>query len=387
MTAQRHSASPLGRLFREISKRGESSSGALARALGLKPSTLASKLRELHAKGLIVFQNGRRRVALNPHFGYVVGIDMGASHLHYALADFRGEILSDATQKIRPEDGPQKLIAQIKEGIRRLADGQAERGRIQGLAIGVPSPVHPLTGLVSFANNLPGWRDIDLGSQLAQAFRIPVRIENDANAAALGEHWRGVARGTDCFVFIALGTGIGSGIFIHGRLHTGSTGSAGELFRLHVEWPRWQEDFGVTGYFESYASGLGIAAAGRELKTTLGAPISPGLAEERDARFVFESFQRGDPQARAVLEKIFIILGVGIANLVSILDPALIVVGGGVAKGAPEFMLTTVENVVKTIHPDPPPIRLSALEDKAQTFGAIFSALEAATEAIARRLG
>lgn len=385
-TSQRHSAGGLGRLFLEIAKRGEISPGALARALSLKPSTLESKLRDLHSKGLTAFEAGRKRVSLNPHFGYVAGIDMGASHLHFALADFRGEILSDSTQKIRPEDGPRKLIAQIKDGIRRLAAGQAERGRFQSLAIGVPSPVHPRTGLVSFANNLPGWKNIDLGRELAQAFRIPVRIENDANAAALGEHWRGVARGADSFVFIALGTGIGSGIFMDGRLHTGRTGSAGELFRLHVEWPRWQEDFGDTGYFESHASGLGIAAAGRELKSGRAAGESEGLAEERDARFVFESFRRGDPQARAVLESIFTILGVGIANLVSILDPDLIVLGGGVVKGAPEFMLARVEQVVRTIHPDSPPIRLSALEDKAQTYGAIFTALTAAHEAAAGRL-
>ncbi len=387
MSAPPHSASGLGHVFQEISRRGEVSARALTRSLGLKSSTLESKLRQLHSKGLITFQDGRQQVALNPHFGYVVGIDMGASHLHFALADFRGEILSDASQKIRPEDGPRKLIVQIKDGIRRLAEGQAERGRFQGLAIGVPSPVHPVTGLVSFANNLPGWTNIDLRREVAQAFRIPVRIENDANAAALGEHWRGVARGTDSFVFIALGTGIGSGVFLHGKLFAGRTGSAGELFRLHVEWPRWQEDFGDTGYFESYASGLGIAAAGRELKTAPGTANAEGLSEERDARFVFESFRRGDPQARAVLEKIFTILGVGIANLVSVLDPDLIVLGGGVAKGAPEFMLARVEKVVRTIHPDPPPIRLSALEDRAQTYGAIYAALEAASEAIVRRLG
>lgn len=387
MSVPAHSASGLGRLFQEISRRVEVPARELSQALGIKASTLESKLRRLHAKGLVAFQDGRKRVAINPHCGHVVGIDMGASHLHFALADFRGEILKDATRKIRPEDGPRKLIAQIKEGVRRLAAGQAERGRFQGLAIGVPSPVHPITDLVSFANNLPGWKNIDLRRELAHAFRIPVRIENDANAAALGEHWRGVARGTDSFVFVALGTGIGSGVFLNGKLYTGRTGSAGELFRLHVEWPRWQEDFGDTGYFESHASGLGIAAAGRELKNALDTAGGEGLSEERDARFVFDSFHRGDPQARAVLERIFTILGVGIANLVSVLDPELIVIGGGVAKGAPEFMLAQVEKVVGTIHLDPPPIRLSALEDKAQTYGAIYSALEAATDAIARRLG
>lgn len=363
------------------------SAALLAHVLGLKPSALAIRLRELRTKGLILFERGGKKVAVNPKFGYVVGIDLGASHLHFALADFCGEIQSDSDQKVRPEDGPRKMIAQIKEGIRRLAGHRAEHGRFQGLAIGVPSPVDPRTGLVAFANNLPGWKNIDLRRELRRAFRIPVRIENDANAAAIGEHWRGVAQGAGSFVFIALGTGIGSGVFVDGRLHSGRTGNAGELFRMNVEWPRRTEDFGDTGYFESYVSGMGIAAAGRGVVTAPGAAEAGGLAAERDARFVFESFRRGNPQARAVLEKIFTILGVGIANIVAVLDPDLIVLGGGVAKGAPEFMLSTVEKVVRRIHPDPPPIRLSALEDKAQTYGAIYSALEAARESIALRLG
>jgi glucokinase len=379
--------SGLGHLFLEIARLREASTAALARNLKLQPSTLESKLRALHAKGLIAYETGRKRVALNPHHGHLVGVDLGASHLHFALADFCGEISRDSTKKIRPEDGPRKLIVQIKEGVHQLAATQSELGRLQGMCICVPSPVHPKTGLVSFANNLPGWRDIDLAQELRQAFRVPVRVENDANAAAIGEHWRGIARGLDDFVFVALGTGIGSGIFAGGRLQSGRTGSAGELFRHNVEWPRWQEDFGDTGYFESYASGLGIAAAGREMMTSAETNSTGDLAKERDARFVFDAFHRGDLQARAVLEKIFTILGVGAANLVSVLDPDLIVLGGGIAKGAPEFMLATVERVVGTIHPDPPPIRLSALEDKAQTFGAIYAALEAATEFIAKRLG
>jgi glucokinase len=386
MTTMRHSGPSLGEVFREISARGEVSIPVLARKLGLKSSAMAGKLAKLRGKGLITLGARGRKAAINPHWGYVVGIDMGGSHLHFALADFCGEILSDSNEKVRPEDGPRKMIAQIKEGIRQLAGHHAERGRLRALAIGVPSPIDPRSGLVTFANNLPGWKNIDLLRELKRAVRVPIRIVNDANAAAIGERWRGVAQGVGCFVFIALGTGIGSGVFVHDRLHSGRTGNAGELFRMNVEWPRWREDFGDTGYFESYASGMGIAAAGKELASSRTREEAAGLAEERDARYVFNAYHRGEPEARAVLEKIFTILGVGIANIVSVLDPDLIVLGGGIAKGAPEFMLAKVQEVVRTIHPDSPPIRMSALEDKAQTYGAIFSALEAAWEALVRRL-
>jgi glucokinase len=223
-----------------------------------------------------------------------------------------------------------------------------------------------------------------LKRDLEREFRVPVALQNDANAAAIGEHWRGVARGVNNFFFIALGTGIGAGVFVNGRLFVGRRGAAGEMHRMNVEWRRWNEEFGDTGFFESYASGLGIAALGRELMGA--ASPSQSLAEERDARFVFDAFRQGNREARKALETIFTILAVGIANVVAVLDPDLFVLGGGIAKGAPEFMLETVQTVARRIQPDLPPVRLSSLEDKAQTFGAIFSALTAAHEAAAAKL-
>ena len=375
----------LQRIFREISTGGEVSMRALAHAMGLSTSTLQARVRALQRKGLVVACDGRAKVAVNRDFGYVVGIDLGASHLHFALADFRGEILSDSTVKIRPEDGPRKMIGQIKEGIRAMAE-KVGHGRLRALAIGVPSPVDPVRGVVTWANNLPGWKDINLGHELEKDFRVPVFMENDVNMAAIGEHWRGVARGVGNFVFIALGTGIGSGIFIDGKLYRGRTGSAGEIFRMNIEWQRWAEEFPDTGYFENYVSGLGIAAEGRKLRTESATGEAAGLREERDAYFVFEAFRQGNAEARAVLEKIFTMFGVGVANVVAVLDPDLIVLGGGIVKGAPDLMLAILDKVVHRLQPDPPPIQLSSLEDKAQTYGAIRAALTVAQEAILRRL-
>ncbi len=343
----------------------------------------------------------------------VVGIDLGASHLHFALANARGDILKDLTEKIRPEDGPRKIIRQIIEAIREITGSafpkpktriakSEPRFELRGIGIGVPSPVDAERGAVALAANLPGWRKVRLGHELEKEFHVPVSVENDANMAAIGERWRGVAQGVDNFVFIALGTGIGSGIFINGKLYRGHTGSAGELHGINLEWQRWGEDFGDVGFFERHASGLGIAAEGRRVlglravgtlqrvasarllsaaaEASRASPLQ-GLAERRDAYFVFEAFRRGNLQARAVLDKVFTILGVGIANIIAILDPDLIVLGGGVTKGAPKLLLSTVNKVVRRIHKNRPPIRLSLLGDKAQTFGAIFAALNAAPRA------
>ncbi|MHB8652253.1 MAG: ROK family transcriptional regulator [Terriglobia bacterium] len=390
----------LEEILKEITQRDEISVSHLAQALGVKLSTAQQKIRPLLREGLVCFNNQGRKIALNPDFGCVVGIDLGASHLHFALANFRGEILNDFTEKIRPEDGPEKLITQIKEGIRRQVDamtrkrlsekpGRAIEKKIQhsftvrGLAIGVPSPVDPVSGIVSLANNLPGWKNIHLARALEKQFRVPVIIENDANMAAIGEHWRGVARGVNNFVFIALGTGIGAGVFVDGKLVRGRTGSAGELFRMNVEWQRWDEDFGNVGYFETHVSGMGIAAEGRKLLGPAAAAEPRNLAAQRDAYFVFESLRQGNPKARIALEKVFTMLGVGIANIVAVLDPDLIVLGGGVVKGAPELLLATLDRVVHRIQKEiTPSIQISTLDDKAQTHGAVFSALAGAQKAI-----
>src|SRR5579859_158778 len=391
-------------ILEDITRRGEISVRDVTHRLGVKLSTAQQNIRPLLRAGLVCFSNQGRKITLNPDFGCVVGIDLGASHLHFALANFCGEILNDFMEKIRPEDGPERLITQIKEGIRRQVDAEIRKRlpekpghaierktqhpfTVRGMAIGVPSPVDPVSGVVSLANNLPGWKNIHLARALEKQFRVPVVIENDANMAAIGEHWRGVARGVNNFVFIALGTGIGAGVFVDGKLVRGRTGSAGELFRMNVEWPRWEEDFGNVGYFETHVSGMGIAAEGRKLLGPPGAGQLANLATRRDAYFVFDALRQGNPKASAALEKVFTMLGVGIANIVAVLDPDLIVLGGGVVKGAPELMLATLDRVVRRIQKEiTPPMQISALEDKAQTYGAVFSALDGAQKAILRRM-
>ncbi|HEY6292821.1 MAG TPA: ROK family protein [Terriglobia bacterium] len=312
---------------------------------------------------------------------------MGASNLRFARAGARGRLEAVAAERVRPEAGPEGIIAQIKAGIARLGGWRPSSSRSRhpklssptAIAVGVPSAVDPRTGRVSLANNLPGWRDIDLARALRAEFAVPVVLDNDANMAALGERWRGAARRADNFVFVALGTGIGAGIVVDGRLCHGRTGNAGELYRLNLDWRRWAQVFRDTGYFEAHVGGLGIAAAGRRALGRRGRHGRQNLAELRNAEFVFEAFRRGNRRAWAVLEQAFTMLGVGLANLVSVLDPDVIVLGGGLTRGAPELMLETVKRVVARIHPDiAPPVRLSALGDRAQLYGAVFAALEAA---------
>ncbi|HZS97470.1 MAG TPA: ROK family protein [Terriglobales bacterium] len=307
---------------------------------------------------------------------YGVAVDMGASHVRFVLATAEGAIRTEARELLKAEAGPAGVIAQLRDGIASLRKNSgASDGKLHGIAIGVPGGVDPQTGKVIDANNLPGWREVDMGRALEDAFAVPVFLDNDANMAAIGEHWRGVAQGADNFVFIALGTGIGSGVFANGRICRGRSGFAGELFRMNLDWKRWNDDFPDTGYLEDHVSGVALAREGRKISSGGNGSASGTLAQTRDARYVFEAVRQGNLQAQALVENSFLILGVAVANVISMLDPEMVVFNGGIVKGAPDLLIKTVEKVVHRIHPKPPVIRLSTLEDRAQIWGALHTLL------------
>jgi len=318
---------------------------------------------------------------------YGVAVDMGASHVRFVLADANAEILEEARDCVNSESGPSALILQVQTGIAKLLERRPQCGKLHGIAIGVPGGVDPREGKVLDANNLPGWREVDMGGSLEQVFEVPVFLDNDANMAAIGEHWRGVARGSENFVFIALGTGIGAGIFVNGSISRGRHGFAGELFRMNLEWSRWVEDFPDTGYLETYVSGVGLAAEGHKLLTGGNGSRLSSLSEKRDALFVFEALRAGDLTARTLVEKSFVMLGVAVANLVSVLDPELVVFNGGIVQGAPDLLLESVEKVVHKIHPRTPRIELSTLGDRAQIWGALHTLLEPEQHGAIRAVG
>src|SRR6202007_646619 len=211
---------------------------------------------------------------------------MGASHVRFVLATADGMIRAESREHLKAESGPAGVIAQLRDGIASLMQNSgAETGHLLGIAVGVPGGVDPRTGKVIDANNVPGWREVDMGRALEDAFAVPVFLDNDANMAAIGERWRGVAQGVDHFVFIALGTGIGSGVFVDGRICRGRSGFAGELFRMNLDWTRWNEDFPDTGYLEAHVSGVALATEGRKFSSGGNGSASGTLAQARDARY------------------------------------------------------------------------------------------------------
>jgi len=370
------------RVLQELCLHKEVSLEVVGERLGMTTSRLEEMFADFQRSGLLLAGSHAGRYLLNGELGYIVAVDMGATNVRYLVANLNGKILSTAKEKVTNATGPGGTIEQVRRKVGELVAATGIPAGLRGIAIGVPSAVHPHSGVLVSANNLPGWSMVDMAPALKQEFGVALLLDNDCNMAAIGEHWRGCAVNVEDFIFIAIGTGIGSGIFVGGKLYQGRTGSAGEIYLMNVDWRLWNETFADTGHLESYVSGVGIAEQGRKagLLPKLSGPAVHN--DDRDSRRVFAAMLRGDARACKVIQEIFTVLGVGIANMTSVLDPELIVLNGGITKGDPNLLLEIVNKVVRRIHVDPPLIRFSALADRAQIYGAMWAGLNLAYQNI-----
>jgi predicted NBD/HSP70 family sugar kinase len=223
-----------------------------------------------------------------------------------------------------------------------------------------------------------GWSNVPLRDLVQARFDTPVRVDNDANMAALGERWMGVARPASHFVFLALGAGVGAGVVIDGRLHRGHHWYAGEISRMTLDYREWQVDFGERGYLESRISAAAIPDWAH------ARPLVERAGHDREAamRTIFEAAGRGDEEAVAVVEELAVFLGSAVVNIVAVLDPSLVVFGGGLSHGG-EVLLDPVRRVVSRIVPNVPTLATSALGDDAPLLGSVYSAMEVAEPRLA----
>lgn len=265
----------------------------------------------------------------------VLAVDLGGTKVAAALVNRNGKVLArksvsvDASSTLAP-------VKQIVELARELVGGKVVRGRIAAMGVAVPGLVRR-DGTV-WAPNLPGWKRMALARRLHQALRVPVVVESDRNAAVLGEAWRGAARGKKDAIVLMLGTGIGAGILSGGRLVRGAhelSGCAGWMVVTDQHGPETQ---GV-GQLESLAAGPAIAsAAKKKLAQGIGELLQEIPAEAITAYEVAEAARRGDIASIEVYLEAGRLLGYGVANLVSLFDPEILVIGGGLAKASDLFL-------------------------------------------------
>jgi glucokinase len=275
-----------------------------------------------------------------------MGVDLGGTNARAAVVDrVSGEIVAAHKEPLR-DRSPEAVVAEIASAVRHSGRAAGMEPVAFGhVGVGVAGQCLGRTGVVLNAPNL-GWRDVPFGQMLERALGVSVRIANDLSAAAWGERRFGAARGVDDAVLVFVGSGVGSGLILGGRLHDGHRGVAGELGHVKVRPMRPSTlvrrcGCGELGCLEAYTSGVNIAARVREELTAGAASLVrdevQGDLDRVNATVVDQAQARGDPYARALWEEVADLLGNALATVVTLLNPKAVILGGGVILGCPEL--------------------------------------------------
>ena len=266
----------------------------------------------------------------------VMGVDLGGSKILSVVADAHGKVISRDLRVTPASQGPETVIQAILGSVRRaIAQAGISVSHLGGIGIGAPGISNPDTGVVFTSPNLPGWQDVALRDIIAGEMGLKTFLINDANAAVLGELNFGAARGARNFIYITVSTGIGGGIVIDGKLYSGAGGTAGEIGHMTIADNGPRCTCGNTGCWEQLASGTALAREARrriaEGAETIISDYAGGDIEKVTAEVVSRAFDQGDGLARELLAQTSYYLGVGLANLINIFNPELVVFGGGLS--------------------------------------------------------
>jgi glucokinase len=253
---------------------------------------------------------------------FVIGLDLGGTNLRVAGVGADGGIVELYREQTLAREGPEPVIQRIVAAIRRVAERiAASGGKVEGVVLGAPGIISSHAGTIVASPNLPGWNEVPLRDLVAVEIDLPVLLENDANAAAYGEYWRGAGEGCASMVLLTMGTGVGGGLVLGGDLWRGADGMAGEIGHITVEPGGRTCRCGNSGCLETYASATGIVETYRELA---------GVDEVVTAEEVHRRAHEGDANARQSYREAGRALGLAFAVLVNLLNPERIVLGGGV---------------------------------------------------------
>ncbi len=263
-------------------------------------------------------------------------IDLGGTKLRSVVFDGSGRILGDDIRASRTAEGLDAVLDRMVECLdASVAKAGVGRERLAGLGVASPGAVDVARGIVPNAPQLPGWQDVPLARLIEERLGLPTRLENDATAAALGEHRFGAGRGSRFMLYITVSTGVGGGIIIDGDLYGGKSGAAGELGHVIIDMSGPPCGCGARGCLESLASGTAIAKKGEQLAQSGDSPVLARLRGE-EGRVTAEMMERaakmGDIASREAFREAGHYLGVALAGFVNVFDPEVIVIGGGVAK-------------------------------------------------------
>jgi predicted NBD/HSP70 family sugar kinase len=366
-----------------IHRQGPISRAQAARVSGLSKPTVSLALTGL-LDAHLVREVGRARgergpsallYELNPGAGWVVGIDVGRKWVRAAIADIAGTIVARRDERAKVSSA-KTLIGQIGGIARRLAGEAGVRWeQVTHAVLGSPGVFDPAHGYVAMAPNLPGWGRHGLVEAVRDELGTNVNFENDVNLAALAEREHGHGRNVDNFVFLSVGTGIGMALVIDGRLHRGAHGAAGEVAYMPLGMGDPHDPANRRrGAFEESAAAAGVIRIAR------GFGMRPPLTPER----IFMAARRGHVVAKRVVEAEAARLALAIATVTPVLDPELVILGGGIGRNG-DLLLEPIERELRQLLPFRPKVAISALGEDAVLRGAVTTALDVARERVFAR--
>jgi predicted NBD/HSP70 family sugar kinase len=315
---------------------------------------------------------------LVPDAVLALGVDIGARYIRFVLADLDGTRIEEESLPL-PQPTAEAVLGCLSEIGSHLGP---HASRIAAAAVGTPGVIDPLSGRIGSAPNISGWDGLMAEVVLSEALGLPVVVENDVNLACLGEQAAGGGAGVDSFVYLNIGTGLGAGIVLHGRLHRGARGAAGEVGFL----PVGPNPFDLAarahgGPMETRLSSQGLA----ETAFRLAAENQTAVPQPFDVQALFDAARRGDALGRAVVTEAARGIAVCIAGLTAVLDLDLVLLGGGIG-ASDDLLLPDIRTALAQLVPVPPRIERASLGDRAVRAGALSVALNSAVGATVRRL-
>jgi glucokinase len=282
---------------------------------------------------------------------FAIGVDLGGTNLRIAAVDEKGTLLEKVTTGTQVARGRDYVIAEMCDAIRNVSAKFHASGRMIGAGIGVPGIIDKRTGMLRESPNLPGWEDYPVRHEIERRLGATVVLENDANAAAMGEAWLGAARGAESMCMVTLGTGVGGGIVLHGRIWQGMTGMAGEVGHITIDPDGPRCNCGNTGCVEQFASATAVLRMAREAIANGRAPQLARAAAAQDVEFsaavVYNLALQGDRSARDIFIRVGWALGILLADLVNMLNLQMYVIGGGVSAAWSVFSPAMFEELGK----------------------------------------
>ena len=266
----------------------------------------------------------------------ILGIDLGGTKILTAVANSQGKMLSRDHSITPAKKGHEAVIQSILESVYRALDqADVAVSALTAIGVGAPGISNPETGILFTSPNLPGWRDVPLRDIVQEKLGKKAFLINDANAAALGELYFGAARGARNFIYITISTGIGGGIVINGNIYNGAIGTAGEVGHMTIDDDGPICNCGNRGCWETLASGTALAREARHrIKEGVRTSIleyAGGDVEKVTAQVIHSAAEKGDSLGKELIARTGYYVGVGLANLINIFNPELIVIGGGLS--------------------------------------------------------